>query len=51
VAGEVLEDEYVWCLERETVVLTGLAEGSTIRRYAPVFGQAAEWLVVQGGGE
>ena len=48
VEGQVLQDEYVWCRARETVVLTGVAGGDTIRRYAPVFRHAAESLVVKG---
>jgi len=51
VQSRVIEDEYIWCGTNETVVLTGLAEGDTIRRYAPVFGRAAASLVVKTGGE
>jgi len=51
VQSRAIEDEYVWCWPDSTVVLTGLAEGDTIRRYAPVFGHVAANLVVQGGGE
>lgn len=51
VQSRAIEDEYVWCLPDETVVVTGLAEGDTIRRYAPVFGHVADGLVVGGDGE